>query len=205
LVLLVLAACSSQEERSSDRELPPGSRADIEKEFSSAVAKLGLHITRAGLASQLGSRDYDPAGRHLAVYVESDGPVGADVYVANLVPVAQIFLPEVFERFPQIDSFDVCQEPPPGVDDRAEPRSWTQVLVTRRQVPAVDYDRLDLAQLVSAAYLPPPRLSLSVVPEVARSPLWSRAVSQLSAPAPSAPSVTPSMTTPSTTAPPPVR
>lgn len=112
----------------------------------------------------MGSRDYDPAGRHLAVYVEATGPVGADVYVANLVPVAQAFLPEVFERFPQLDSFDVCQEPPPGVDDRAEPRTWTQVLVTRQQVSTVDYDRLDLVGLLRAAYIPPPGMALAVVP-----------------------------------------
>jgi hypothetical protein len=198
-VLVLLAACSQGEERSGDREPPPGSKAAIEKEFSPVVERLGLRITRAGLARQLGSRDYDPAGRHLAVYVEAVGPVGADVYVANLVPVAQAFLPEVFERFPQIESFDVCQEPPPGVDDRAEPKTWTQVLVTRQQVSAVDYGRLDLGGLLSAAYLPPSRLVLAVVPEVAKSPLWVRAVSQLSA----APPATSS--TSSTTAPPPGR
>lgn len=195
----LLAACSPGGERSGHREPPPGSKAAIEKEFSPAVERLGLRITRAGLARQLGSRDYDPAGRHLAVYVEAVGHVGADVYVANLVPVAQAFLPEVFARFPQIESFDVCQEPPPGVDDRAEPKTWTQVLVTRQQVSAVDYDRLDLGGLIGAAYLPPPRLVLAVVPEVAKSPLWVRAVSQLSA----APPATSS--TSSTTAPPPGR
>ncbi len=149
-----------------------------------------MRITRAGLARQVGSRDYDAAGRHLAVYVEATGPVGADVYVANLVPVAQAFLPEVFERFPQLDSFDVCQEPPAGVDDRPEPRTWTQVLVTRQQVSAVDWDQLDLGRLVSAAYLPPSRLSLGVVPEVGRSPLWARAVGQLSATSPATTSTT---------------
>ncbi len=179
-LLVLLAACSKGGERSVDREPRPGSKAAIEKEFSPAVERLGLRITRAGLARQLGSGDYDPAGRHLAVYVEPVGPVAADVYVANLVPVAQAFLPEVFERFPQLESFDVCQEPPPGVDDRAEPRTWTQVLTTRQQASTVDYGRLDLGGLLSAAYLPPSRLVLAVVPEVATSPLWVRAVSQLS-------------------------
>ncbi len=184
LALLALGtACSSGSEKGAG-EAPPGSKEDVAKAFGPAVDELGLRITRAGLVARFGQRGYTASGRHLAVYVEPKGPLGNDGYVANLVPLARAFLPEVFDRFPHIETFDVCQEPPPGVDDRPEPRTFTQLVVHRDQAQALDWQRLDAASLMAASRRAPSQLVLGGAPEVLSSPAWARASAQAVSPRP---------------------
>ena len=175
LLLVVLgwaAACSSGEERPAAP--PPGSKDEVVQAFGPALDKLGLRITRAGLVARAGVPGYTPTGRHLAVYVEPLGQVDVGTYVTNLMPVAKAFLPEVFDRYGQIDSFDVCQEPAPGVDDRPEPPPVTQLLISRANARSLDWQSLDLKGLVAAQR--PDGLNLGVASQVSTSPAWARAV-----------------------------
>ena len=63
------------------------------------------------------------------------------------MPSAQAFLPEVFERWDELRTFDVCQEPLPGEDDRKEPPPVTQLFGTRAEAADVDWQTVTLAEL----------------------------------------------------------
>ncbi len=89
------------------------------------VELLGLRITRAAVV--------DTENRHLA----------------GTATVSRVFLPFVFDRWPGLRSFDVCQEPLPETDDRAEPPPETQVFVLRGGVDTVDWKHADLAELLA--------------------------------------------------------
>lgn len=145
-------------------------------EFGSEVERLGLRITRAGLVERLGTSGYDENGRHLAVYVEPVGPIDTAGYVANVDRLAKAFLPKAFNRLAQIDSFDVCQEPPPGVDDREQPAVMTQLLVNRSQAQAVDWQAIDLKGILVAAIRERDAIRVSVAPQVRTSPAWRQAL-----------------------------
>ncbi len=183
-LLACTPACSSGDDGSaqaaSGKQRPkgppqPGSKEDIVQVFGPELDRLGLRVTRAGLLARAGVPGYTPTGRHLAVYVEPLGKVDASVYVANLVPLAQVFMPEVFDRYGQIDSFDVCQEPPPGTDDRPEPPPLTQLVANRSHSKAVDWNTVTVKGLLAAAKGPDP-LGVGVAAEISATPAWARAV-----------------------------
>ena len=160
---------------------PPGSKDGIQRAFGPELEPLGLRLTRAGRVAQPGARGYVPDGRHLAVYVEPKGPTDMDGYAVNVERVAKVFLPEVFDRLPGVDSFDVCQEPPPGVDDREEPRTLTQLLITRAQAAPIDWEKVRLTDMVISASRYPSGLTLAVAPEVQSSSAWLAAVAEVQA------------------------
>jgi hypothetical protein len=131
----------------SDRRLPPSSRKELVQLFGAKVEPLGLHITRAALVDTENRRS--AAGTHLAVYVEPVGAYSPTQYLTGTATVSRVFLPLVFNRWPGLQSFDVCQEPLPKTDNRAEPPPETQVFVLRGGVDAVDWKHADLAELLA--------------------------------------------------------
>ncbi len=151
------------------------------------VAPLGLHVTRAALVDAENRRS--PTGTHLAVYVEPDGPYTPAEYLAGTVTVSRVFLPFVFDRWPGLRSFDVCQEPRASVDDRSEPPPETQVFVRRRGAGAVDWEHADLATLLAesgraageAEDSTPVALTLFVAKHLQRAPEYEEAVARASA------------------------
>ncbi|MEX1007100.1 MAG: hypothetical protein WD271_04570 [Acidimicrobiia bacterium] len=129
------------------KEFPPSSRKELVKIFAPKIAPLGLHITRAALVDSKNRRS--TTGTHLAVYVEPDGEYSPAEYLNGIATVSRVFLPFVFDRWPGLRSFDVCQEPLPERDKRSEPPPETQVFVLRRGVDAVDWEHVDLAELLA--------------------------------------------------------
>ena len=118
--------------------------------FQPEVAPFGLRMTRAALID-LSDDDYEPSptGRHLALYAEPRGGgfTTAD-YVANIVPVTRALAAMVFDRWPGLESFDLCQEPPAGVNDLPAPIPETQVNVTREAARTTDWSGADLTDLL---------------------------------------------------------
>lgn len=104
LALTLLVACSPSGEDTSAPAGPPRTEKALVGEFGAGVERLGLRITRAGIVKGAGEGGYDENGRHLALYVEPVGPADTAAYVANLDRLAKVFLPEAFDRLPQIDS-----------------------------------------------------------------------------------------------------
>jgi hypothetical protein len=111
------------------------------------VQTLGLHITRAALVDPQNHRS--ATGTHLALYVEPNGAYSPTAYLAGTATVSRAFLPFVFDRWPGLRSFDVCQEPRRVRDNHAEAPPETQVFVRRAGVGAVDWQHADLAELLA--------------------------------------------------------
>lgn len=127
--------------------LPPSGRDDLVAIFGPKVRRFGLRVTRAALVNAKQQRS--PRGTHLAIYVEPTGDYSEQDYIDGAVDVTRVFLPYVFTRWKGLRSFDVCQEPPPGVDDRLAPVPETQVFATRAGSKLIDWPTVDVAEMVN--------------------------------------------------------
>lgn len=90
-----------------------------------------------------------PEATHLAVYLTPLAAKSPDEYASELVPVARVFLPAVFDTWPGLESFDVCQEPFEFEGD-SPPPGLTVLEVDRAAAEAIDWTTLDLAGLLDA-------------------------------------------------------
>ena len=110
---------------------------------------LGLRVTRAALVNPKNERS--ARGTHLAIYVEPTGEYTPQDYIDGAVDVSRVFLPTVFRRWKGLQSFDVCQEPHPEVDDSLSPSPETQIYATRAGNAAIDWAKVDVASLVASS------------------------------------------------------
>ncbi len=151
-------------------ELPPHLYTDLQPLLEPLVAPLGFVVTRASLV-ELGTYENSPQGTHLAVYVEPDEEHTPDEVAALTTLLAAALLPEVFERWSGLESFDVCQEPyAPG--DGETPPTDTLLDVTREIALVIDWDTVTLAELIAAAG---PGLRLYAAEHVRASSVWAEA------------------------------
>jgi hypothetical protein len=178
LLLAVTAGAACASDAGEERSLPPNDFQKLADIFDPQLKPLGLKLTRGALVDTSNGR-YRPSdtGRHLAVYVEPTGDYTLADYAEGIVPSAQVFLPLVFERWDELDTFDVCQEPLPGVDDRKEPPPVTQLLVSRAEARELDWNDVSLADLLAAKEPARASFTLYVAPEVMTDPGWP-AISQ---------------------------
>jgi hypothetical protein len=131
--------------------LPPADYAELEAIFEPMLEPLGLTLTRGALIdrSDNGYKVSDD-GRHLALYA---APVDEDAFtpeasLTTFYDVTALLAPYVFEQWSDLESFDICQEPPDTVDDRPEPFPETQIDLPRAAAEAFDWDNRDLADLL---------------------------------------------------------
>lgn len=132
-----------------DGPRPPVDAIHVEPLFADEFAAAGVRLTnRGGLIDRRdGGYVKSVEGRHYALYVEPVGDRTPEEYVYGLVDLTRVVAPELFERYPELESFDICQEPTADDDDRPEPPATTQVELTRAQVEATDWEQFDLATL----------------------------------------------------------
>lgn len=147
-VTALLAGCSGGDTPEVDR---PANLDAVRAVFEDDLAALGLRLTDRGGVLERTTYDTSDTGTHLALYVEPTGAYGEDDYAAGILATASLLGPEIFRRWSALDSFDVCQEPPPGVDDAAEPPPYTQLDITEAVVDDLDWDALTLAELLAVA------------------------------------------------------
>lgn len=102
-----------------------------------------MRLTRASLVEIEG-------GAHLQLYVEPIGPFEPQQYLDSIVPTTAAVVPFIFDEWPALASFDVCQEPAPGVDDSVAPEQVTVVALTRDQAASLNWPDPDLADLMRA-------------------------------------------------------
>lgn len=129
--------------------LPPLEASAVEETYAAELAELGLQLTdRGGLVDE--DFEPDPEGSHLSLYVAPVGPRDDMAYVDGIVEVTALFAQDVFDRWPDLQSFDVCQEAvPPAGDDSAPAR--TQVTLTREAAGSVDWATADVNDVMDAA------------------------------------------------------
>ena len=131
-------------------ELPPNNVPGIERIYGEGLESLGVRLVRAALVDRTdGGFDYDAQGSHLALYVEPTGASSIRDYVRRIVPVTELFASTVFAYWPGLESFDVCQEPSPNVDDSTAPPPITQVTLWREEAGTIDWGTFDLVDLLA--------------------------------------------------------
>lgn len=123
-------------------DLPPASFEELEAIFGPRYEEVGMRLTRASMVELDG-------GPHLQLYVEPPGAFTTEQYVDNIIPTTAAVVPFIFDTWPELASFDVCQEPPPGVDDSVAPEQVTVVALTREQAAGLDWPSPDLSELMS--------------------------------------------------------
>ena len=157
--------------------LPPTAEAEIAAIFDPLLEDYGLRVSRAALLSTTEPYEESETGEFLGLYVEPTGEYAPADYVENMAPLARLMIPYSFDRWAAIQIVDVCQEPTPDIDDSEEPRPETQVQSTREAPDQLQWDELDLFELVAAAEREEPRgVILRVSSRIGREPVWREAV-----------------------------
>lgn len=171
LALPMMAGCGagSSDDRTASA---PGSVVDeFAARFDAKLSPLGFRIGRAGFTSDVSSDDYTADGQHLAVYVIPLRPLTDEQYVDGVAEVARVFLPTVFEDYPRLATFDVCEEP--RVDQDEEPPPRTQIVLNREQAGRVDWASVSTAELVVGSRATPNTVNLFVDDALRRSSAWA--------------------------------
>ena len=133
------------------QQLPPNDVAALRRLYDPALERLGVRLTRGALIDTSNNR-YVPSneGRHLALYVEPIGAYSNEQYVTGFWEISALITPDVFARWPQLASYDICQEPPNSEDDSAEPFPESQIEVSRAFAESFDWENGTLADLLAA-------------------------------------------------------
>lgn len=126
--------------------------AALQEVYGPPLGTLDLLVTRGGVVEYRG-------GNHLQLYVEPTTAVDANtaqVYLDRMLTSFQVIVPLLFDAYPEMDSFDLCQEPVPTAEQpRAEPgyeEPVTLLLLTRAGYESIDdWSTATLADLFAAA------------------------------------------------------
>jgi len=146
-VAVAASSCSGGTTETAEPELlPPHERDDLAALFDPMVAPFGYAVTRASLIER-STYSVDPDGGHLALYLAPTTDISTDQFAEDFVGLVQVFLPLVFERWPNLISFDVCQEPFGSTDET--PPSLTVIDLTRDAAAGVGWEELDLAGIIA--------------------------------------------------------
>jgi len=153
--------------------LPPPTFEELKPLLDPLVAPLGMAVTRASLI-ELENFTVTADGTHLAVYVVADRERDPDEFARALASVAAVFLPEVFQRWPGLESFDVCQEPF-GWDEESTAPSITILDISRSAVGAIDWTDAELSDLIAAGATDD-GLTIFADAEVRSTETWDQAI-----------------------------
>lgn len=150
VAVALAAAWPTPGARAAGLDLPPPRLAKLQKLFDREVRPFGLRVSR-GMLQSLETYQKDPEGTHLALYVEPIDRGYTDAqYVRNFTRLTRALVPEVFERWSSLESFDICQEP--FDDPREVPPPTTQIFVARTALDRVgSWERATLTQLLVAS------------------------------------------------------
>jgi hypothetical protein len=132
------------------RDLPPGDVPSLRAAIQPIVEPLGLRFTRGALIDDTEGYVESDTGTHLALYVEpiDDDEYGNDRYLENLYQLTADITPFVFESWPGLQSYDICQEPHQSDDPAYAPFPLTQVELSREAAESYDFSAGDLPSLV---------------------------------------------------------
>jgi hypothetical protein len=142
---------------------PPISFEGLQAIYQPAVEPLGLDLTRAAV------NDFE-SGLHLALYVvPRDDTSGPEGYLDRVLPLLAALQPHLFEQFPALVSFDICQEPvQAGGREDEFPPPVTLVLLEREAFESVpDWSTATLADLAAAVRVLPTG-QFDVIPQIER-------------------------------------
>ena len=156
--------------------LPPDDLEQLESLFSETFGRFGVRLTRGSLQDGR-TRQASAAGTHLALYVEPLAePWTNSRYLETMVPLTKTLTPSVFDRWPELESFDICQEP--AGEYNADQTPVTAVDLSRRAAHALESGD-DLLTLMLAAYRDPGAIRVSVSEEVRAEPAFQAVLEEV--------------------------
>jgi hypothetical protein len=158
-----------------EQQLPPNDVGSLRRLYDPVLEPMGLRLTRGALIDTSNDQ-YTPSndGTHLALYVEPTGDYTDAQYLDGFWTVTALITPDVFARWSGLESYDICQEPLPSVDDRPEPFPVTQVNITRDAAETVDWANGDLVDLLAVARTDPDT-QIVVNREIRKNPAYEAA------------------------------
>ncbi len=154
-------------------EVPPSSFNALIEIFQPALDDLDLTLARAAVS------EFE-AGPHLALYVVPNGPEGgAQGFLDRTVPLVAALEPLLFERFPGLRTFDVCQEPFQAVRSDDFPLPETLLVMNEEQLDSVpDWSSATLVDLMRAVRVGDGG-EFRVTSEIERLPEWRDAEQEI--------------------------
>jgi hypothetical protein len=159
---------------------PPGDAATLAELFDPMVEELGLRFTRGSLSIRDESYAPSPDGDHLALYVEpiDETTYDADDYAEAIGTLAAAVTPYVFDSFGALASYDICQEPPPAVDDSEAPAPYTQLFMTRSQYDRTDWSVVDTAAVIAESERQDDPILLHVTAPIMEADIYAAALAE---------------------------
>lgn len=134
-----------------DGDLPPTDALALVPLYGPLLEDHGVELTdRGGLIDRSDGYEVSPDGTHLALYVSPVGERTDEQYLDGIVELAQVFLPEVFDRWPELESFDICQEVPPDQVEEGYTPTVTQIDISREAAATIDWPDASLADLYAS-------------------------------------------------------
>jgi hypothetical protein len=130
---------------------PPNDTTQLGDIFNPLVESLGVRFTRGSLVESSEGYESSDTGDHLALYVEPIGAYSDDDYIAGLYEITAAVTPFVFESWPGLDAYDICQEPRPEDDAAPIPPPATQVNMVREAAESYDWANGDLESMMRHA------------------------------------------------------
>lgn len=135
-----------------DGDLPPIDPLALEPLYGEPLAAAGVELTdRGGLIDRTEGYEVSAEGTHLALYVSPIGDRSDEEYVDGIVELARVFLMDVFERWPTLESFDICQELSEDQVEDDYVRPVTQIDISREAASVIDWEHATLVDLYTAA------------------------------------------------------
>lgn len=174
------ATADSVDAQTSGDDFPPNDVDALAEVYDPMFEDDGLVLTRGALIDRSdGGYETSDTGTHLALYVEPTGEQTDEEYLDLLVDTTARVTPQVFSEWGSVETYDICQEPLPEVDDREEPVPVTQVEITREAAADIDFEALDLAELLAIANTEvDPPVRVYVDPTLKELPAWQAAVDE---------------------------
>ena len=183
------------------RPLPPNDSTALAQIYDPLLEPLGLRVTRGSLVDRSdGGYEVVDAGTHLALYVEPTGEYTDDDFLSGVWDVTALVTPDVFARYTELESYDICQEPMPTDDDRPVPPPVSQIDITREAAAKIDWAGGSLPDLIAASQRG--EVMVRVDETLAAMPGWAEATRAATATATAPPSSEPPSSEPPSSEPP---
>jgi hypothetical protein len=178
----LVAACGddggSDDLSVTDSGLPDATDEEMIAAFDPLVEDLDVVFTRAALIDREGGGyERSPDGTHLALYVEPTDDYTTAQYVDGVAELTNILTPYVYDRFPGVETYDVCQEPLGAAGAGTEPPPVTQVEIDRETYETLDFP-LSLETIAEQANRHEPGFFVYVDRDISRSQEWLEATGQ---------------------------
>ncbi|WP_436794399.1 hypothetical protein [Actinospongicola halichondriae] len=156
--------------------LPVDDEDALKELFDPFFEPLGQKVTRIGLYDLTLGFERSDEGDHVAIYVEPIDPDGEGWdtahYIEMLAPGMAACTPFIFDTWSGVNSMDLCQEPPQSVAPEPEPPIETQVQLSRADSAFIDWDDVELADLIAARLRSPQTARVAASDEIEQHPDW---------------------------------